>query len=63
MGPSKLTEIVFSGLVPLTSIRRALTNLTNAGELVKTDKQMKGMYGRPEHQWRLAPKHDQGELF
>ena len=48
---------------PITSIRRALTNLTNAEELVKTDKQVKGPYGRPEHLWKLAPKYDQREMF
>ena len=39
---------------PLTSVRRALTNLTAAGVLVKTDKQRTGPYGRPEGVWRLA---------
>lgn len=48
---------------PITSVRRALTNLTNAGELVKTDKQNKGPYGRPEYRWRLADKYRQREMF
>ena len=46
---------------PLTSVRRAMTNLTTAGTLEKTDQQVKGPYDRPEYQWRLPPK--QGRLF
>ena len=38
---------------PLTSARRAITHLTAAGILVKTDKQRSGPYGRPEGVWRL----------
>jgi predicted ArsR family transcriptional regulator len=36
---------------PITSIRRALTNLTRLGYAVKTDDVKKGMYGRNEHVW------------
>ena len=46
-----LTE---SGLnCPITSIRRAITDLCNAGRIVKTDLQVKGMYGKAEHLWEL----------
>ena len=38
---------------PLTSIRRAMTNLSNEGKLVKTNVNMKGMYGKQEHLWSL----------
>ena len=38
---------------PLTSTRRAITNLTSHGVLEKTNKQRPGPYGRPEHCWRL----------
>jgi predicted ArsR family transcriptional regulator len=37
--------------IPITSIRRALTNLTRLGYAVKTDEVKKGMYGRNEHVW------------
>ena len=37
---------------PLTSIRRAITNLTDAGRLVKTDEYRPGIYGKREHIWR-----------
>jgi hypothetical protein len=38
---------------PLTSIRRAITNLTDDGQLVKLPKQRTGIYGKPEHHWSL----------
>ena len=41
---------------PLTSIRRAMTNLSNEGKLVKTNKQVKGLYGKKEHLWSLPEK-------
>lgn len=37
---------------PLTSIRRAITNLTGPGGLEKTDLKTMGPYGRPEYYWR-----------
>jgi hypothetical protein len=61
--PSNLLRVLFHDQVPLTSIRRAFTNLTNAGDLVKTDRQVRGPYDRPEYQWRLAPKYAQREMF
>ena len=39
---------------PLTSIRRALSNLTRDGKLEKTSKKKLGMYGKYEHCWKLA---------
>ena len=55
-GSNKLTpeEVLrFSGLnVPLTSIRRAITNLTKEGKLVKTDTMKKGSYGKMVHTWQ-----------
>lgn len=40
---------------PLTSIRRAITNLTSAGALVHLrDMTRPGPYGKPETLWRLA---------
>ena len=56
LGNSKLTpeEVLrFSGLnVPLTSIRRAMTNLTNDGKLEKTNTMKKGSYGKMVHTWQ-----------
>ena len=39
---------------PITSIRRALTNLTDQGLLEKTDKMVMGKYGKKTHTWKLA---------
>jgi Fe2+ or Zn2+ uptake regulation protein len=39
---------------PLTSVRRALTNLTKQGLLKKTDQKSKGRYGRDCHVWGLS---------
>ena len=38
---------------PLTSIRRAMTNLSLQGKLVKTDEKKIGIYGRNEFYWIL----------
>lgn len=61
--PSAAWNWIFKGAVPLTSVRRAITNLTNDGHLVKTEAQVKGPYGRNEFVWRLADKHMQKDLF
>ena len=39
--------------IPITSARRALTNLTKAGKLEKTDVMVIGPYGKAVHTWRL----------
>lgn len=46
----------YSGLksIPITSIRRAINNLTDAGFIVKTDKMRPGEYGAMNHTWTLA---------
>ena len=44
--------------VPLTSIRRAINTLTNKGKLVKTDIMREGIYGKPEHCWKLSKEGD-----
>tara|TARA_R110001592_G_scaffold73688_1_gene224625 strand:+ start:187 stop:561 length:375 start_codon:yes stop_codon:yes gene_type:complete len=38
---------------PITSIRRAITDLTNQDRLVKTDKKVLGGAGRKTYTWRL----------
>jgi hypothetical protein len=50
---------------PITSVRRSITTLTEAGKLDKTMNKRKGVYGRPEHIWmpRLRPNPAQGSLF
>lgn len=43
----------FSRKWPLTSIRRAITNLQRAGKLEKTEFKKDGGYGRLNNCWRL----------
>jgi len=38
---------------PITSVRRALTNLTNKGLLIKTDRFKVGKLGKKTHTWVL----------
>lgn len=39
---------------PITSVRRAITNLCSNGELTKTDKMKKGIYGKNEHIYSIS---------
>lgn len=39
---------------PLTSVRRAITTLTDDGALVRMEQQKPGLYRKPEHLWALA---------
>ncbi len=39
---------------PITSIRRAITNLTSEGLLIKTDHLHMGMYDKLVHCWKVA---------
>lgn len=46
-------EIPMPPGTPLTSTRRAITNLTTRGELEKTPQMVQGTYGKMVHTWRL----------
>ena len=51
---------------PLTSVRRAITNLTSYGHLEKTSARTTGMYGKKEYVWKYrqpAAQVAQSELF
>ena len=66
ISPKAAWEWVFggaAGTTPIGSVRRAITDLTDAGHLVQTTAMVPGLYGRKEHVWRLADKYLQGELF
>ena len=49
--PDEVHQQVFGGTVPITSVRRAMTNLTMMGVLVKTEKMVAGRYGKQVHTW------------
>jgi len=54
--PSRIHTILgkkFQIYPPITSIRRAITNLTGRMELIKTDETVPGLYHLPEHTWKL----------
>jgi len=56
--PSKLHDYLIKyqlidAATPLTSIRRALTNLTGNGKIIKTDKKLMSKFNRPEYVWKL----------
>ena len=55
LSPSKiLIELELLGWsYPITSIRRAISDLTTEGKLIKTDSFVQGIYGKREHLWRL----------
>ena len=43
---------------PITSIRRAMTNLSDDGKLEKTNDFVMGNYGKREHLWCLPKKQE-----
>jgi hypothetical protein len=45
----------------ITSVRRALSNLTKDGKLEKTHHQRPGPHGMPEHIWQLATQPEQSQ--
>ena len=49
--PSEVWEYLME--YPLTSIRRAMTNLTDQGRLIKTNTQKVGYYGKANYVWKL----------
>lgn len=60
LGPSQVWQILFEHTgVPITSIRRAMSNLTNGGFLEKLVVQQIGIYGKPEYFWRLISETNQ----
>ena len=40
--------------IPLTSIRRGISNLMREGYLIKTNETRAGIYGKPEHFYKLS---------
>lgn len=48
-----LYQVYYNMFTPITSIRRAISDLTKEGLLIKTDRMVKGMYGEKNHVWRI----------
>ena len=56
LSPSAVHNYLFSSKVPLTSIRRAMSDLAQSGYLTRTGMLVDGPYGRREHLWRLTER-------
>ena len=41
---------------PITSIRRAMSNLKDEGYLIKTDEKAKGDWGKKVHLWKIGKR-------
>jgi hypothetical protein len=52
--PHEINDKVFLWDIPLTSVRRAMTNLADDGKLKKTNYMKRGIYNKKVHTWRLA---------
>jgi predicted ArsR family transcriptional regulator len=62
--PSQIWQRLFADGTPITSVRRAMTNLAEQGQLFKTERKCRGSFGRPEYLWRLpTPRDPQRDLF
>jgi hypothetical protein len=51
--PCEVWQAVGYADMLLTSIRRSMSNLVKAGELVKTDNRKIGLYGEWNYTWKL----------
>ena len=49
---------LYPGNIPLTSIRRAISNLKFSGKLVITEDTQIGLYGKPEKKYQVAKIED-----
>ena len=57
--PSEIEEILIhhhDKNWPLTSIRRAISTLTDRGKLTKTNRLRGGKYNKNEHIWKFKPQ-------
>jgi len=58
--PCEIWGELFGGHIPLTNVRRGMTDLTSEGLLEKTNYMRRGRYGKQVHTWRLAPPPPSG---
>jgi hypothetical protein len=59
LSPSQILNVYnekYQKKVPITSIRRAMTDLTKSNVLRKTSVTVTGLYNLPEHCWVYEPK-------
>ena len=51
--PNEVLNYAFGNKIPITSVRRAMTDLTNDGKLIKTKFKRLGSFGRMVYTWTL----------
>ena len=51
--PCQIHSAIFNNDTPLTSCRRALTNLTEVGLITKFDEQTMGNFGKKTYTWGI----------
>jgi predicted transcriptional regulator len=58
LGASEVMERLnhFNKRPPITSVRRAISNLKKSGQVERADHQIIGPYGRREYAWTLKTK-------
>ena len=62
--PFEVWKSLFTPMVPITSVRRGITNLTDSGYLIKTDQQKTERYGKANYVWRYKmPDPEQINMF
>ena len=54
--PFEVLNQLFDNNTPITSVRRSMTNLEKSGQLVKTDIQKEGLYGKNNYCWKFHIK-------
>ena len=50
---SELLKLLFPSNVPITSVRRSLSNLYSSQSITKNEDTRMGLYGRPERTWQV----------
>tara|TARA_S200002703_G_C3702844_1_gene215870 strand:- start:218 stop:502 length:285 start_codon:yes stop_codon:yes gene_type:complete len=56
IAPDFVWEELFKKRIPITSVRRGITNLTKQGKLIKTEETGIGFYGKKVCKWALNKK-------
>lgn len=54
--PFDVHKALFDSKTPITSVRRAITNLQRAGWIIKTDMKVIQQYGMVNHKWIYQEK-------
>lgn len=56
MSPDYVWSKLFNKQIPITSVRRGITNLTNQERLIKTSSTSIGIYGKKVYRWAINRK-------